>query len=231
MSNLNTVEIKRRGLILASEKPSDLARRVAESNASVLRGEYRDSLALWRELSFGALYQEREWLETDTSKVQLIPYMVSRVGGKFACYARREGVGEVRLVGKLSVGFGGHCDLNEEAVGWLNKSGWKLDTETLSQCVNDTAHREMDEECVLSNEGRFTLLNTGLYIYNDSDEVNSVHLGVLFELCSPGSVLGVKEESLVFLGYLSPEEIASRGAVEEWSKAAMGLLSQLGERQ
>lgn len=88
--------------------------------------------------------REREWLEKNPSYRQLIPYTVITVttGDSerlYWSYQRMSGVGEQRLAGKVSVGFGGHIDLG--SVVFTNDSVLDLDATIRLSC-----DREIEEE-------------------------------------------------------------------------------------
>lgn len=103
------------------------------------------------------VYEERNKVETDTSVLQLIPYVSVFVGPKKLLAYRRSG-SEGRLRDYYSIGFGGHVKECEKA------------------CIECAIEREMLEELGLSIY-RSRLRLVGL-IYDPSTEVSSVHLGL-----------------------------------------------------
>ena len=64
----------------------------------------------WRDLSVPYAFVGRDACETDDDLKQMIPYVIVRHGGKYLAYSRTSQSGEKRLVGKRSVGIGGHIN-------------------------------------------------------------------------------------------------------------------------
>lgn len=119
----------------------------------------------------GVAYVSRELCENDPSLRQIIPYVAVRNqsrGPVFLRYRRSKESGEGRLVGKASLGVGGH-------VGQPDQGDDTPQTAVLRAC-----HRELEEELRCDAPTR---LSEPVALLNDeSDPVGRVHLGVVFLL-------------------------------------------------
>lgn len=118
-----------------------------------------------------AMFVRRGDCENDRSLKQIIPYVMLTHHGygvsQILRYNRAvKGEGEQRLAGKATIGIGGH--IND-----VDHHGNYYDT------FHAAWQREVREEVRI--DSRYTARLRGL-INDDSDEVGSVHLGVLIEL-------------------------------------------------
>ena len=146
--------------------------------------------------------------EEDPSYKQLIPYCVFRCGGRVLHYRRGSGVGEARLLGKRSVGIGGH--ISEEDAGGSDHP------------YETGMRREIAEEVEVSSSFRESVL--GL-INDDTTPVGRVHLGVVhvFDLEEP--LVRPREASIAEVGFASPGELAAaRDEFETWSQICLEQL-------
>jgi predicted NUDIX family phosphoesterase len=96
------------------------------------------------------------------SYLQFIPYIVLQSDRHVWCYRRKGGEG--RLHGRLSCGVGGHVEREDEVY------------HSMMQTLANAAYRELKEETGLS----VTIPEPVGLIYDDSDPVGAVHLGVLY---------------------------------------------------
>jgi predicted NUDIX family phosphoesterase len=119
-------------------------------------------------------FAERDYMEINSHFKQIIPYLMLQRGegddARVLCYQRRTKHTEQRLGGLWSVGFGGHIEP-------LDRDDAKIKTNGM---VLATALREMEEETGL-NPGPEALSLVG-FINSDSDDVSSVHFGVVFKV-------------------------------------------------
>lgn len=117
-------------------------------------------------------FAERDYMERNSHYKQIIPYLLLQRGkgdeARVLCYQRKTKHSEARLGGLWSVGFGGHIEPVDRADDQVAAHG----------LVMATALREMSEETGL-NPGRDALTLAG-YINSDSEDVSSVHFGVVF---------------------------------------------------
>ena len=155
------------------------------------------------------LFLPRAEAEDDPSFKQLIPYCVFRCDGRVLHYRRGSGVGEGRLLGKRSIGIGGHIS-EEDAAGGEDPYATGM-------------RREIAEEIEVAGPVRESIL--GL-INDDRTDVGRVHLGVVhvFDLESPD--VRPREASIGEIGFARPEELAVRfDEFETWSQICLERLA------
>ena len=148
--------------------------------------------------------------EEDISFKQIIPYVVFRCDDQVFCYRRGKGQGESRLLGKRSIGVGGHVDEAD------------ADGSATLEAYEKALRRELDEEVRVGSEGvlsRYGLIN------DDETPVGRVHLGVVhvYDLdaadVSPLEA-GLAEASFVPLASLQ----TSIEDLETWSRICVEAL-------
>ncbi len=119
-------------------------------------------------------FAEREFMEQNSHYKQLIPYLILHRGSgddaRVLAYQRRSKHTEARLGGLWSVGFGGHIEP-------LDRGDEQVATHGL---VETAALRELTEETGLEIGGD-GLERVG-FINSDSEEVSSVHFGVVYRI-------------------------------------------------
>ncbi len=175
-------------------------------------------------------FAERDYMEQNSHYKQLIPYLLLQRGSgddkRVLCYQRKTKHTEQRLGGMWSVGFGGHIEP-------LDRDNDQVQTNGL---VMATALREMEEETGLNPGGRALTL-TG-FINSDSEDVSSVHFGVVFKVDLDG--LGDSDEEILKLvsaqaephqarwipareltAMTGPESGPDGGSFENWSAIAV----------
>ena len=162
---------------------------------------------------------QREMAETDPTYRQIIPYVMARdEENNILAYRRLKGVGESRLAGKISIGVGGHIDGPDLC---YHESG-RIDVE---KTIESAAVREIEEEFDLPIQNAH--LNTIGYLFDNSDLVGQVHMGVLMIMDVEGVVPPVesREADLQVMGWIN--KIESPEDFENWSLAAgksMGIV-------
>ena len=178
--------------------------------------------------------QDRANCETDPSLLQLLPYVViQRVDtGDIFTYCRGKGGAEARLHGNLSIGVGGHVDTDYEQTGDAMRDAMALFTH-----LEDSAMRELEEEVgfvVPKNEyGEYEELPfswTDDLIYDDTNSVGCVHLGMLIVMRIPDdSALGNTEVGVIegsqWLSLDHLQEPAVYDRLENWSKIAVDFMT------
>lgn len=196
-----------------------------------IRSQYLESLGLEQGLNDVSLFDDeyeatshliigqRERLEDDASVRQLLPYVVlSQMGEdgviRFIAYRRGKGVGESRLAGNVSIGFGGHIDLADVVTA--------VDSVVdLRGTVAQACDRELEEEVLcdgvpLTNSD---VIPIGL-VTDNTDTVGLVHLGMVMTTTIPTGVkVTCREEELEILKPMTAEELLSSGLpLENWTK-------------
>lgn len=171
----------------------------------------------------------RAWLEEDEDFLQLIPYCVVTAEDKVLTYSRTNQGGEGRLHGKVSIGFGGHINgfdtvpasLDEGIIG-------------ISKTVAKSAYRELEEELLLpiDLDDAYDLNFKGL-LFDDSNPVGRVHLGLLLECQLNPELLDVKhkikseDKGVNVWGFYLPQYLLSGTddiELENWSRIALEVL-------
>jgi predicted NUDIX family phosphoesterase len=160
-------------------------------------------------------YLTREFAEHCEDFRQLIPYVVIKNGDKILSYKRSSKSGESRLHDMYSIGFGGHCDLDEyafEQLGIIN----------IHDVVLLGAERELYEELKLSAEGVKELKAIGV-VKLDSTPVDKVHIGCLMVLESDVDLTEGEIDQQVDRAWKTPAELKEMH-LEEWSKVALDMI-------
>lgn len=156
---------------------------------------------------------DRAEIETDESKLQIIPYVnLINYKGEVFCYSRGGDGAEARLHGALSIGLGGHVDT-------LPLRG----PSAYSHFTNE-AFRELEEEVgVLVSEGT-TLQFTHLLI-DRTVPVQRVHIGLRATFVLPcGSDPMKLEEKVIEKGFWRhPNDFTDDeyDRMENWSKLCL----------
>ena len=112
-------------------------------------------------------YKNRDVVEEDPSLKQVIPYAVIVRNERVFLFQRLPQGGEQRLVGKLSIGVGGH-----------------VNPQDAKDVVTNALVRELNEELHLGPGWRHRIV--GL-LNDDTNAVGSVHVGVVV-VVDPGPV-------------------------------------------
>lgn len=161
------------------------------------------------ELSF----QPRSQMETDPSYKQLIPYVLLQWTDeegitKLFTYTRGGGGGEARLHAKRSIGIGGHISREDAADG--------------GDPYSTGMRRELEEEVRLNSS--YTETRDGL-IYDGSNDVGRVHLGVVHRFVLEGPDVASNEADLAEGSFVSVENLKSEmDRLETWSQLAIQAL-------
>lgn len=164
-----------------------------------------------------ARYMDRDLAEVSPQFKQIIAYAIFCHGGKVLAYARTSKGGEARLHDKLSLGIGGHINPID---------GLADSMETYLAGVE----REIREEISFSGSARQQLYAV---INDDTNEVGSVHLGIvhLFEL--DHEEVAPREKKLANMAFYTLEELADSslyGRLETWSAICVDALRRQGEK-
>ena len=158
-------------------------------------------------------FQPRGPMESDPSYKQLIPYVLlewTNDDGQVMLftYTRGGGSGEKRLHAKRSVGIGGHISQEDAADG--------------SDPYTTGMQRELAEEIKL--DSGYTESREGL-IYDPSNEVGQVHLGVVHRFVLDSPAVESNEADLAEGGFVTVEELKQDiDSLETWSQLAIKAL-------
>lgn len=136
----------------------------------------------------------------DRTKLQLLPYVYvieTRDGVEYIHnYARTSKVGEQRLAGNISVGWGGHIDMDDAVTSSSVLS--------LGSTINISMMRELEEEMQLLNESGQPMPHSMLspvfqgLILDYSNAVGHLHLGLAFCIRLPENwTVKTNEDELV----------------------------------
>lgn len=180
--------------------------------------------------------QDRAQCETDPSWLQLLPYVVIRRAdtGQIFTYCRGKGGAEARLHGNLSIGVGGHVDTDVER----SPEDSLKESMDLMVHLEDSAMRELEEEVgfVVEKDDDGECLHMPFMwnddlIYDDTNDVGRVHLGMLIVMNVPdNSVLGSTEVGVIegsqWLYLDDLQEPAVYDRLENWSKIVVTYMSK-----
>jgi len=172
-----------------------------------------------------AFFMDRSKAEKDPSHKQIIPYVIFEYNGKYLSYIRGKEGGEARLVGGRSIGIGGHINpVDASPSPFIHNDIYDTAYEATfyRKAYSEAVEREVNEE--VSVKSAYTDKIIAL-INDDSNEVGSVHLGIvhLRKLQLPEIV---SNESMISdLTFMSRAElIKNRNTLETWSSLCVDVL-------
>ena len=148
-------------------------------------------------------YRPRDEMELDPSWKQIIPYLVLRDDERYFLMRRTRAGGDPRLHDRWSIGVGGHLNPGDEGVfGGLQ--------------------REWREELEAGFEPAFEPL---ALLNDDTTDVGSVHLGVVFVADAGGRPVAVRETDKLSGSFVPPSEVAAGlDYLETWSRIVFEAL-------
>ncbi|WDQ18337.1 phosphoesterase [Rhodopirellula sp. P2] len=159
-------------------------------------------------------YRPRSAMELDPSFKQLIPYVVMQwtdpASGdvNWFQYTRGGGSGEKRLHAKRSIGVGGHISQED--------AGGDEDPYTIGM------RRELEEEVTIG--ASYVDQREGL-LYDPSNEVGRVHLGVVHRFILEQPLVTSNEPELAEGQFVSVNELRQeREHLETWSQLTLDAL-------
>ena len=161
-------------------------------------------------------FMARSAAEEDPSFKQLIPYVLMSCKGRYLSYVRGKRAGEARLMGNRSIGIGGHIN----PIDADNSSLFAYLYENYLAAVQ----REVAEE--VSVEAKHTDKVVAL-LNDDSNEVGSVHLGVVHHWVLDSPDVTKKEQVITQMTFMTPAELReARDSLETWSQICLQLLEK-----
>lgn len=148
-------------------------------------------------------FLDRPTAEVSPQYKQIIPYVLIRHRDSYYLLQRTRNQTEARLHLKLSLGIGGH--INPDTPDLL-----------------DGLHKELEEEVHVA--GDYDLTFAGI-LNDDTTDVGSVHLGVVYVLDAHDDNVTVRETDKMTGRWASIEELpALREHMETWSQIAYDAL-------
>jgi predicted NUDIX family phosphoesterase len=168
----------------------------------LLRGEAADEL--YEVILDAHFFIDRPTAEVSPRYKQIIPYVVIRNAGSYYLLQRTANQTEARLHHKLSIGIGGHVN---------------PDTPELM----DGLHKELEEE--VNVEGDYDLAFFGI-LNDDTTEVGSVHLGIVYVLDAAAPTVTVRETDKMIGRWADVAELTTlRERMETWSEIVFDALT------
>lgn len=194
-----------------------------ESAVHMDRREFIPLNAETREILFSDLeicqrFAYRGHCENDDTFKQLIPYCIVTRGDEVFAFRRLPESGEKRLVGKYSIGVGGH----------MNPARYGIDPipATFADVVKENMLRELDEELNIQCPKDKPMLSQVVGLINsEADSVSSVHVAIVVHVILPlEATVEVAEKDTLEGKFLSPEDRQplAQDEMELWTKIAMG---------
>lgn len=165
---------------------------------------------------------ERQLLDYDYKYYQfkqLIPYIVIKKGNTYLTYKRTKMNGESRLSEKYSMGFGGHINISD-----IEQQDGNI---KLQETLFKSTYRELKEELneidslLHSMNSHFEPLG---YIYNNLNETDRVHLGIIYILETEQTLFTTTDEGLSEISFKTLDEIQALSNLESWSQIVCNIL-------
>lgn len=156
-------------------------------------------------------FRRRIEVETDPLFKQLIPYVIITYGDSVLSYRREARSSEGRLTGNRSIGIGGHVSAN--------------DPDLFSPSYSEAMNRELREE--LRIDSTYTIRPVAM-LNDDSNEVGSVHFGLIHILVLNEPKVASNEQAIGDLKFLSKDQLMNSVAeYENWSQICIRHLPVL----
>lgn len=152
-------------------------------------------------------FMPRSKAEKDPSFKQIIPYVIMTCDDKYLNYVRGTRAGEARLVGNRSIGIGGHINPVDNEIPLFDTDFQKM--------YNTAVEREVAEE--VSVETTHTDRIVAL-LNDDSNEVGSVHLGVVHYWLLDEPKVTKREQMITQMDFKTLDELKKvKDTMETWS--------------
>ena len=157
---------------------------------------------------------DRKLSETDERYLQVIPYCYitdTSLNNVFVA-TRNKNSGEKRLHNNMSLGFGGHIPIGAIDIKMMTMYGLKA-------LISSSIQREFEEE--LHFENGMPLFNYAGFIYDESNAVGRVHLGLAVHAFA--DEVKLKEDThdngkMINITQLSNEWDKQKSKYETWSR-------------
>jgi predicted NUDIX family phosphoesterase len=173
-------------------------------------------------------------VETDTALLQPIPYAVviapygEEEEARVLVYKRTASGGETRLQDKYSLGVGGH-------INGVDIEAYFVNANEASPCTAGL-FREMFEELGVDELNCEAILMDNEPIYDDSEDVSAVHIGLLYTVILSNTPELKVEDALTSIEWVTIDDIRPGtdlyDKLEGWSKiVAARLVKSIDEAQ
>lgn len=177
-----------------------------------------DDLDIKNFINQEGLYMDRPAAEIDPTYLQIIPYMVViRDNKEVFTYERLKKGNEARLHSKFSVGIGGHCDQDP-----FCNTPW--------ECLLFNTTKELFEELIIESNEKILLPKlTKHLIYDPSNDVGKVHLGLLYTVDASGRSVTEGEPDKIKGSFKTFDELKAMPveSFETWTTIALTKLGIL----
>jgi len=165
-------------------------------------------------------FMPRSQAEKDPSYKQIIPYVIMACNGKYLNYVRGTRAGESRLVGNRSIGIGGHINPVDNEIPLFDTN--------FREMYNTAVEREVAEEVALETNHTDRIV---ALLNDDSNEVGSVHLGVVHYWVLDEPKVSKREQMITQMDFKTPEELQKvRDTMETWSGLCVDGLNEMAGR-
>jgi predicted NUDIX family phosphoesterase len=142
---------------------------------------------------------------------QIISYVVLRFGPQVFTYLRGTGSHETRLIGRRSVGLGGHIE-TDVASPMGDRRSYRL-----------AVQREIDEEVAINTPYVDKIVAV---INDDSDDVGRVHFGILHIYTLAEPKVYARGQEIADGSFIELEELKTAlHEFESWSQIALPVLA------
>ena len=161
-------------------------------------------------------FMPRSAAETDPGFKQLIPYVIMTCRGQCLSYVRGKRAGEGRLIGRRSIGIGGHINPGDDA---------PLFSADFREAYLSAVAREVSEEVCVESPHRDRMV---ALLNDDSTDVGRVHLGIVHVWTLNEPNVARREQMLTQLAFLSARELRDvRDSLETWSQICLDALDRI----
>jgi predicted NUDIX family phosphoesterase len=204
---------------VAQEEQVLVVERSVVEQAGMFQGLAFDVQLYLRELFVRGVprFMPRSRAEADPAYKQLIPYVIMTHGGKYLSYIRGKRAGETRLVGRRSIGIGGHINPEDDEMPLFDVD--------FAEAYFTAVKREVAEEVSVEAdyEDRVVAL-----LNDDSTEVGRVHLGIVHRWALESAQVSKREQMITQMAFMSPAELrAVRDSLETWSQLCLDHLDEM----
>lgn len=162
---------------------------------------------------------ESDWFKIGCELPQILAYITVKCGNEYLTYSRAKGA-EARLHGTLSLGFGGHCDI-DDSYALVNLTG-NLDI-TYQDILKYSSSRELEEELHFTKDIEF---KTDSIILDTTNDVGKVHLGlpILIEINSKDDIKADPSEISLPEWKTKDQLVSEINSYENWSQLIINSL-------